>query len=178
MLGCLKGKYKNCIFIRERLTSWHLYSHTYLHSYSHPVFTPVFTQQFTQPSLPPAFIQYMTRVVRKSPSSGLKNRVILAYWKLLPLVEMLKNACMFGVKRSRNSLGNQKISAWKDAHRTIIVTPGWVNLSFQPQRGRFSHNTSHIWGDVTQHTVIFKTQLIVGGWGVVVISQKCRSGRW
>ncbi len=33
---------------------------------------------------------HMTRVVRKSPSSGLKNRVILAYRKLSQLVEMLQ----------------------------------------------------------------------------------------
>ncbi len=49
------------------------------------------------------FNKYLMRVVRKSPSSGLKNRVIFAYWKLPQLVEMLKNACMFGVKRTRNS---------------------------------------------------------------------------
>ena len=68
--------------------------------------------------------KYMTRVVRKSPSSRLKNRVILANWKYPQLVEMLKNACMFGVKRSRNSLGNQKISACKDANKVIILTQG------------------------------------------------------
>ena len=71
----------------------------------------------------------------------LRGRSIL---KTSWLVEMLKNACMFGLKWTRYSLGNQKIPAWKDAHKIIIVTQGWVNLSFQPQRGRFSHNTSHL----------------------------------
>ncbi len=52
---------------------------------------------------------------------------------------------MFGVKRGKNSLGNQKTSAWKDADKIITVTQGWVNPCFQPWRGRFSHNTSHIY---------------------------------
>ncbi len=48
----------------------------------------------------------MTRVVRKSPSSRLKIRVILSYWQLSKLVELLRYASMFGIKISRNLLGN------------------------------------------------------------------------
>ena len=79
---------------------------------------------------------YMTRVVRKLPISRLKNRVILVYWKLPQLVEMLKNACMFGVKITRNSLGNQKISAYKDAHKIIVHKDEWTSL-FNPKEVDF-----------------------------------------
>ncbi len=53
----------------------------------------------------------MTHVVRKSTSLGLKIRVILSYRQLSQLVELLRYAGMFGVKRRKNLLGNQKTSA-------------------------------------------------------------------
>ncbi len=55
-----------------------------------------------------------------------------------------RHVCMFGVKRSRNSLGNQKMSAWTDADKIHIVVQGWVNPCFEPWREWFSHDTSHI----------------------------------
>ncbi len=81
----------------------------------------------------------MTGVVRISPSSGLKNRVILPHWKRSQLVELIRYSCMFGIKTSRNSLGNQKMSAWTDTDKIHIVVQGWVNSCFEPRRGWFSH---------------------------------------
>ena len=57
-------------------------------------------------------------------------------------VELLRYACRFGVKRSRNSSDNQNTSAWKDADMIIIATQRWVNHCFQTWRGWFSDNTS------------------------------------
>ncbi len=64
----------------------------------------------------------MTRVVRKSPSLGLKNRVIWPYLQLSQLVELSRYACMFGV----NTLNRKTLTPFvrtKPRGSVVITKP-------------------------------------------------------
>ena len=86
----------------------------------------------------------LTNVVRKSTSSGLKNRVILPYWQLSHIVNGWGlQACLVSKEAEIPwAPSTQKTSHWKGDFKVVIGTQGWVNLPFQPRRGWFSHNTS------------------------------------